>query len=722
MQRQVSLALLSLSLGGLGCSGDEEVLPVELVRFEVVGGATEVQAGESVMLSWELKNAATVSISATPGGDLEGVSGNSGTVSSGPLDQPTTFKLTATGADGSRVSSDAITIQVRGIRISSFTATPAMISPGESSTLEWSVGGDPPTEVTVTDGDGAEVYSGVEPTGTVDVSPTSSETYTLSVTAESGTDEATVEVMVEDVAPTIQSFTAVETTVALNEFAELRWVTVGAYEVQVLKDDTVRRPWNTQGAARGSVSIEVDAPSVDFTLQARTESGLMSEETITVTAIAVPAITQFDLSPAGYTQASTVATVTWDTMNTDRTILQVDGAADSSFPGTASGTYDFTVTGAPDITLIAQNAVGEDRQTQQIQLGFDDPEPNDSSTTAIALAGDGIAVRGTVTSSDTDVYAVMVPEGARIDAIVGYNEDSMSCSFDTVLDVYDSDGTTLLGSVDDTNLPQINPCSRLHPAAHPFADTLPAGTYYVAVRGGSPQATGTYSLKLKVTGPGTPLSNVTKTPVGNPTWTIEDVHQVSILAGNQNNMFRFLNDNINAIFNPVHNLTGFIGGIHPAFEPVQPVDRDYSTILSALFDVAGYTSKSTFTREEYEADNGVLIAFTLVPGAGAPVEDSYDFASGPVLQTELFPMNVAFSITRNGVEFWPENTFTFDGYHQFMPPVPGSGTSHRVFAAVVLDALAAMGEDAAGTYENTFTILGANGDGWTVTVPFTVTP
>lgn len=725
MQRHVTLALFSTLFGSLlGCSKDEEVLPVELVRFEVVGGATEVQAGEPVTLAWELKNAASVTIQATPGGALEGVSGNSGEVSSAPLDQPTTFQLTATGEDGSKVSSDAIRIEVRGIYIASFTASPSMISPGESSTLEWSVGGDPPTEVTITNADGDEVFSGVEPTGTVDVSPTKTQTYTLAVTAESGTDEETVQVEVDDVPPTIQSFTAANDTVALGDFAELRWVTVGAFQVQVLKGETVRRPWNAQGAARGSVSIEVDAPSVDFTLQARTESGLMSEQTITVTAIAVPMITQFDLTPAGYTQASTVATITWDTMNTDNTVLQVDGVADGSFPGTASGSHDFMVTGAPTITLIARNAVGEDRQSQQVQLGFDDPEPNDTSTTAIALAGDGVAVRGTISPNDVDMYAVMVPEGARIDAIVGYNEDSMSCSFDTLLEVYDSDGNTLLGSVDDTNLPQINPCSRLHPAAHPFADTLPAGTYYVAVRGGSTTAEGTYSLKLNVTGPGTPLPNVVKTPVGNPTWTVEDVQLVSIPVGNQNNMWRSVEDSINGIFNPVHNLAGFIDGILllPAYQPIAPVERDYSTILSALVQVAGYTSKTTFSREEYEADNGLLIAFTLVPGPGAPVEDSFDFAAGPVLQTELFPMDATFSITRNGAEFLPEGPFTLPGYHQFNPPVPGSGTSHRVVSTLVVDAIAAMGEDAAGSYEPTITLLGANGSGWSVQVPFTVTP
>ena len=52
--------------------------------------------------------------------------------------------------------------------------------------------------------------------------------------------------------------------------------------------------------------------------------------------------------------------------------------------------------------------------------------------------GDGNPVRGTITVGDTDMYVVMVPQGARLDAIVGYDEDADTCSFDTQLQMYDS--------------------------------------------------------------------------------------------------------------------------------------------------------------------------------------------------------------------------------------------------------------------------------------------
>ena len=38
--RRLSLLLLSSLITATGCPGDEEVLPVELVKFELVGAAT----------------------------------------------------------------------------------------------------------------------------------------------------------------------------------------------------------------------------------------------------------------------------------------------------------------------------------------------------------------------------------------------------------------------------------------------------------------------------------------------------------------------------------------------------------------------------------------------------------------------------------------------------------------------------------------------------------
>jgi hypothetical protein len=360
--------------------------------------------------------------------------------------------------------------------------------------------------------------------------------------------------------------------------------------------------------------------------------------------------------------------------------------------------------------------------------GFDEPEPNDTATTAIALAGDGLPVRGTIDAGDSDLYAVMVPEGARIEATVGW--DGQICSFDTVLDLLDSNGTTLLGSVDDTVFPTIAPCSRINPAAHAWADDLAAGTYYLRVRSSTiTPDSGTYSLEVEVTGPEAPLAGVMRTQLGTPTWEIVDVVQISILVGNFNTMpaLRFFDQTISDLLLPLYTFERAVGAnganIHPIFRPYDPNPRDYDGVLSALAAIAGYESKTTFTRAEFEADNAVLVLFVLAPAAGAPIESSYDFAAGPVLPTELFPMIADWDVTKDGAPWYENDTFDLPGYHQYQPPVIGAGASHRIFGVLMFDVLAPEGTvDSAGSYTQTFRVTDPQGNGWSVTIPLTVTP
>jgi hypothetical protein len=720
--RQLSLLLLPLTVGLFtSCKKEEPIPSVELVKFET-GGKTEIRAGETVTLSWELRNSTTVQIVATPpGSPLPDVSGDTGMVTTVPLFEATTFQLTATGADGSRVMSPAVRVEVRGIRIQSFTASPTSLDPGQSSTLEWTIGGDTPTEVVLKGPDGAELFSGDQATGSFEVSPIETSIYTLEVVAESGTDDAMVTVMVADVPPQIVSFTANPDPVAIGDLTQLRWETIGAAEVQVLKDGVVRRPWNPSGT---SVSLEVDMPSVQFTLQARSATGMMTEQSITVMGLDIPIIGNVVITPVEYWEASTPATITWESEFTISTSLSVNGTAVPNFPGTPAGTFDFTVSGGTaNVVLTAVNDVGMDTASYQVLAGFNEPEPNDTATTAIALDGDGVPVRGTIGPSDVDVFTVQVGAGQRIHATAGWN--GTACSFDTMISLYAPDRVTRLGTVDDSAFPAVNLCSRINPALDEWADDLAAGTYYLHVQGstlaaGPPE--GTYSLAVEVSGPEVSLPGVTQTAVGAPSWQVTDVIQISLLVGNENNGFAQLGPSYDNLFLPLYGLEGFIGAnanIHPIFRPVERNERDYDGVLSALVAINGYESKTTFTREEFETDNGILVLFVFEPGPGSPVESSYDFDSGPVLPTELFPMSMNWIVVKDAMTWWEDAPFELPGYHQYDPPVPGSGSSHRIFGVQIIDVLNPA--DAVGTYQQTFEVLDAGGAGWTITVPLTVT-
>lgn len=126
-----------------------------------------VAEGKSTTLSWNVSDAATVSIDNGVGI----VTGNSVTV------QPsssTTYTLTVTSASGAMVSAQTTVQVVATPVVASFSAAPAIIGIGQTSTLSWSVIG----------ATGISINNGVGPvTGTsVTVTPSKTTTYTLTAT------------------------------------------------------------------------------------------------------------------------------------------------------------------------------------------------------------------------------------------------------------------------------------------------------------------------------------------------------------------------------------------------------------------------------------------------------------------------------------------------------------------------------------------------------------
>ena len=137
-----------------------------------------IAAGGSAVLSWNVSNAASVSISPLIG-SVDPVSG-SGTATVGST---TTFVMTASNAAGSTNAS--VTVNVTGSTpsegyptINSFSASPTIIPAGGSSTLSWNVSG--AAQVNISG------IGNVNSTGTQTVSPGTTTNYTLTATATSG--------------------------------------------------------------------------------------------------------------------------------------------------------------------------------------------------------------------------------------------------------------------------------------------------------------------------------------------------------------------------------------------------------------------------------------------------------------------------------------------------------------------------------------------------------
>jgi hypothetical protein len=150
-----------------------------VVRFSAA--PTEIVAGETASLVWNVENATDVSIS---GGIGEVALTGSTNVS--PT-QTTTYTLTARNAAGT-VTAEATVTVFPAVRIVSFTATPSGTTAGSPVTLNWTTEG--ATEVFL-DGVGS-----VNLNGTVVVNPQTTTTYTLRAIGRRNTVTARVEVTI----------------------------------------------------------------------------------------------------------------------------------------------------------------------------------------------------------------------------------------------------------------------------------------------------------------------------------------------------------------------------------------------------------------------------------------------------------------------------------------------------------------------------------------------
>lgn len=151
-------------------------------------GPEIIQPGGSSVLNWNVAGADNVTIE--PG--IGAVSSN-GSLSVSPS-KTTTYKLIATGKGNEKVALCTVTVNggsQEPLLISSFSASPNSIKPGESAILNWHVAG--VSNVTIEPDIGI-----VGPTGTLNVSPDNTTTYKLTALNGSKEDTAYCTVAVEE--------------------------------------------------------------------------------------------------------------------------------------------------------------------------------------------------------------------------------------------------------------------------------------------------------------------------------------------------------------------------------------------------------------------------------------------------------------------------------------------------------------------------------------------
>jgi|GEM_PF-3072145 len=177
---------------------------------------TSVASGGSSTLTWTTTNATSVSIDNGIGS--KPVNGN---VTVNPT-STTTYTLTANGPGGS-VTKNA-TVTVVPAPTVSFSAFPSTITPGQSSQLTWSTSG--ASSVSIDNGLGAQPLS-----GSTNISPTQSTTYTLTATGTGGTTTRQVTVAVGST-PTV-TLTATPTTINVGGTSKLTWASTNAVTASI---------------------------------------------------------------------------------------------------------------------------------------------------------------------------------------------------------------------------------------------------------------------------------------------------------------------------------------------------------------------------------------------------------------------------------------------------------------------------------------------------------
>jgi hypothetical protein len=231
-----------------------------------------INLGSSSSLAWAVTGATSVT--------LTGVTGQATSPVSVSPTATTTYTLTATNAGGTVSATATVTVN-QPPAIASFTASPASITVGASSSLAWTITGTA-TSVTLTGITG-------QATSPVSVSPAATTTYTLTATNAAGTVTAAVTVTV---LPAINSFTASSSSITAGQPVTLTWSTSGATSTQL------------SGVTASPVSPVVVYPSASttYTLTATNASGSTTKSV----AIAVTAATQIATATVGSTAGQLV--------------------------------------------------------------------------------------------------------------------------------------------------------------------------------------------------------------------------------------------------------------------------------------------------------------------------------------------------------------------------------------------------------------------------------
>lgn len=206
------------------------------------------------------------------------------------------------------------------------------------------------------------------------------------------------------------------------------------------------------------------------------------------------------------------------------------------------------------------------------------------------------------------------------------------------------------------------------------------------------------------------------TALGSPAWRLAGAAMSAGVVGSVDDPdAQAMLDFLSPILAPNHkyNATEYYYG--PGDAHVGPyTDEGFAALTAANIAV-----KQAFNTSDFTAPAGIFLTFNAVPGAGAPLGSSPDFALGPIIPNELFPLVVDGDLYRDGVLYDPYFDTSYSGLDTWQPPLTVAGSSHTMLWFGENSSFVA-GVAAQGNYEYRISVVDAEGSGWAITVPFTV--
>ncbi len=162
--------------------------------------------------------------------------------------------------------------QVAAPAISSFSASPASIVNGSTTTLSWSTTG--ATSIAITPG----TFASTAAAGSVILSPTATTTFTLTATNTTGSATATQTVTVtQPTLPTISSFAASPTSITLGGISTLSWTTSGATTLNIAPGNLAST------AASGNVNVSPETTTTYVLTATNAAGSVTASATVTLT-------------------------------------------------------------------------------------------------------------------------------------------------------------------------------------------------------------------------------------------------------------------------------------------------------------------------------------------------------------------------------------------------------------------------------------------------------